>query len=311
MQRETDGAHAANARAFNNWLVNDWLAAYPHHNVAVFDFYNVLTSNGGDSNTNDAGAETGNHHRIWEGSARHIQTVANDMAAYGSSTTDSHATAAGNQKATQEFPGLLNAYYHCWSGTADCPTLAPNPYGAAPAVGCNGTEIHVTGAGFGDTKGRVSLQYWNSRGRLVQRSLKILSWADALIVARVWARMEPQLSDVAIRPYRQPLVTVQNVFTAMAPAVDSITPGTGSPGDPIALAGHYFGADKPVVQFRHLVSGRLRQTRCKVTAWAMDPTTGESNVTFTVPNRLATGSYDVAVSSKIGSTVVGGGFTVP
>ena len=45
----TDDAHAANARAFNNWLVNDWLAGYPYHNVAVFDFYNVLTSNGGRS----------------------------------------------------------------------------------------------------------------------------------------------------------------------------------------------------------------------------------------------------------------------
>jgi PKD repeat protein len=386
----TDDAQAANARAFNNWLVNDWLAGYSHHNVAVFDFYNVLTSNGGDPNTNDAGAETGNHHRIWEGSPQHIQTVANNMAAYGS--TDSHATPAGNRKATQEFPGLLNAYYHCWTGTGDCPTLGPradfigaprngyapllvqftdlssgsitgwqwdfgdsgtsaeqhpthlyaaagtytvtltvtrtggatdvktetdyvtatpNPYGVTPAVGCNGTEIHVTGPGFGDSKGRASLQYRNSRGRLTQKSLKILSWADALITARVGARMEPRLSDVIIRPYRQAPVLIQNVFTAMAPAVDSITPGTGSPGDLIALAGHYFGADKPKVQFRYLVSGRLRQTRCKVTAWAMNPTTGESSATFTVPDRLTAGTYDVVVSSKIGSMIVEGGFTVP
>jgi len=35
-----------------NWLVNDWLAGYPYNNVAVFDFYNVLTSNGGNTNTN-------------------------------------------------------------------------------------------------------------------------------------------------------------------------------------------------------------------------------------------------------------------
>jgi hypothetical protein len=54
-----------NTRAFNNWLVNDWLEGYPYQNVAVFDFFNVLTSNGGDTDTNDLGQEKGNHHRWW------------------------------------------------------------------------------------------------------------------------------------------------------------------------------------------------------------------------------------------------------
>jgi hypothetical protein len=52
LANDTDAAHAANARAVANWLVNDWLAGYPYNNVAVFDFYNVLTSNGGNTNTN-------------------------------------------------------------------------------------------------------------------------------------------------------------------------------------------------------------------------------------------------------------------
>jgi hypothetical protein len=59
-----DETYADNARAFNNWLVHDWLADYPYHNVAVFDFYNVLTTNGGDADTNDYGWSTGNHHRV-------------------------------------------------------------------------------------------------------------------------------------------------------------------------------------------------------------------------------------------------------
>jgi PKD repeat protein len=388
----TDEAHAANARAFNNWLVNDWLTGYPYHNVAVFDFYNVLTSNGGDRNTNDAGVETGNHHRMWEGLAQHIMTVANDMADYGSSAGDSHPTPAGNQKATQEFPTLLNAYYHCWTETGDCPTLAPqahftgvprtgyapllvhftdlssgsitgwqwafgdlststeqhpthlyatagtytvsltitrpgggtevstqvdyvtaiaNPYGVAPAEGSIGTQITVTGTGFGDIKGRVYLRYQDARGRLRRKSLRVESWTDGLIVARVWAKMEPRLSDVMIQPKRQAPVIVQNVFTAMVPVVDSITPATGSPGDSIAVAGDYFGTAKGAVRFRYLSGGRLRSKRCKVTSWTMDPATGESSVTFTVPDRVAPGTYDVVVSNKIGATVVGGGFTIP
>ena len=70
---EHTATHAANARALNDWLVNDWLDGYPHNNVAVFDFYNVLTSNGGDVFTNDFGMAAGNHHR-WNGSAiEHVQ----------------------------------------------------------------------------------------------------------------------------------------------------------------------------------------------------------------------------------------------
>jgi len=109
---ETDSSNAANARAFNDWLVNDWLATYPHQNVAVFDFYNVLTSHGGSVHVNDAGRAEGNHHRRWDGSIQHSQTLNSNVAAYADG--DSHPTAAGNQKATDEFAPLLNAFFHRW-----------------------------------------------------------------------------------------------------------------------------------------------------------------------------------------------------
>ena len=102
----------ANARAFNDWLVHEWLTDYAHANVAVFDFYTVLTSNGGDPHTNDAGSETGNHHRWWNGAVQHVRTVDNDLAAYGDG--DSHPTFAGNRKATAEFVPLLNVFVHRW-----------------------------------------------------------------------------------------------------------------------------------------------------------------------------------------------------
>jgi hypothetical protein len=113
---ETDATSANNARAFNNWLVNNWLAQYPYNNVAVFDFYNVLTSNGGNANTNDLGVESGNHHRLWNGAIQHIQTVNNNMSAYPSDPYDSHPSPAGNQKATAEFVGFLNTVFSLWHG---------------------------------------------------------------------------------------------------------------------------------------------------------------------------------------------------
>jgi hypothetical protein len=114
VRNETDATHAANARAFNNWLVNDWLKEYPYPNVAVFDFYNVLTSNGGSTRTNDLNKTTGNHHRWWNDAIQHVQGVNNNFSSYGTDSSDSHPTAAGNRKATGEFIKLLNVYYNRW-----------------------------------------------------------------------------------------------------------------------------------------------------------------------------------------------------
>jgi len=125
----TDSTAAANARAFNNWLVNNWLSTYPYANVAVFDFYNVLTSNGGsdrtnDPNVNDLGFADGNHHRWYSGVIEHPQTINNNYSAYGSSVEDSHPTPAGGVKASGEFAALLNIAYNQWKGTTATCTLS-------------------------------------------------------------------------------------------------------------------------------------------------------------------------------------------
>jgi len=102
---KTTSARAANARAFNDWLVNDWLAGYAHNNVAVFDFYNVLTA-------------ADNHHRWHNGQIEHVQPTPSNVSAYPSG--DSHPTAAGNIKSTTEFVPLLNVYYNRWQGGGTC-----------------------------------------------------------------------------------------------------------------------------------------------------------------------------------------------
>jgi hypothetical protein len=110
MSSETAPERAVNARAFNNWLVNDWLTNYPYPNVAVFDYYNVLTAED-------------NHHR-WTGSEiEHVQAGDNNFAAYPSG--DSHPSTAGHQKATAEFVPLLNVYYNRWQAGAAAPPPPP------------------------------------------------------------------------------------------------------------------------------------------------------------------------------------------
>jgi len=113
----TNAKNAGNARAFNEWLVNDWLKDYPSKNVAVFDFYNVLTTNGGSTKTNDLDKDTGNHHRWWQNAVQHTVDTSggpHDTTAYASAAGDDHPSKAGNQKATAEFLPLLNLAYNRW-----------------------------------------------------------------------------------------------------------------------------------------------------------------------------------------------------
>ncbi len=107
-----DPSHAANARAFNNWLVNDWLEEndYPYANVAVFDFYNVLTG-------------PDNHHRLDGGEIQHVYQPGMDTAFYPSSPGDNHPSPEGSRRATEEFLPLLNVFYNRWRSEA--PATAP------------------------------------------------------------------------------------------------------------------------------------------------------------------------------------------
>lgn len=99
----SDGTYADNARAFNQWLSNDWLDEnnYSLGNVFVFDFYNVLTSP-------DA------HHRYKDGIIEHLYSGQNTLS-YPSD--DDHPSADGSRKATDEFVPLLNIFYHRWKGS--------------------------------------------------------------------------------------------------------------------------------------------------------------------------------------------------
>lgn len=81
----SDPSYASNARAFNNWLVNNWLDEYPYKNVVVFDFYDILTKKG-----------------------------SSDTLEYPSGEGDDHPNREGNLEATNEFIPFLNQAYSEW-----------------------------------------------------------------------------------------------------------------------------------------------------------------------------------------------------
>jgi len=119
-----DGTYAANARAFNDWLLDDWLKDYPSANVAVFDFYTVLT-----------GPEA--HHRLLGGQIQHVTVPGMDTEFYPTGPDDDHPSPAGNRKATAEFLPLLNVFYHRWQAglavqSAAVATASAIPSGSSP-----------------------------------------------------------------------------------------------------------------------------------------------------------------------------------
>ena len=95
----------------------EWLeeSDYQQGNVAVFDFYNVLTG-------------PDNHHRFRDGKVEHIAVEGMNTAYYPTAEDDDHPSPEGNRKATEEFVPLLNTFFHRWqSGSGDRPWAPSAP----------------------------------------------------------------------------------------------------------------------------------------------------------------------------------------
>lgn len=143
-----DPVYSANARAFNVWLVQDWLDDYEDDNVAVFDFYNVLT-------------HADNHHRFHDGAIEYV-TDRGDDTLYYPSDGDDHPSPAGNRKATEEFVPLLNVFYHRWqsgppiasppapSSTSGSETPMPEPTSSLPGGAETSTSLPQPPAAVGE-----------------------------------------------------------------------------------------------------------------------------------------------------------------
>lgn len=114
-----DRSNAANARAFNTWLLTDWLreANYPYANVAVWDFYNILTGQN-------------HHHRINNGQVEYTTNASDNTLVYPSE--DDHPNPQGSRKATDEFVPMLNSYYNRWQSAGGA-AAAPAEPAAQPA----------------------------------------------------------------------------------------------------------------------------------------------------------------------------------
>ena len=184
--------------------------------------------------------------------------------------------------------GVEDATFFTSANVGDnTPELVVTYQGASPVIpdeGTVGTEISITGSGFGTKKGRVYIG---------TKALKILAWDDELIQCLITRSLPPESYDVLIKPKGIPEIILEDTFSVVAPEIDSVNPTSGSIGDNVTIHGVFFGTKKGKVT--------LSNKNCKILRWEMDPSTGESEIDFVVPKVLGDGTREVKVTNSVGA----------
>jgi hypothetical protein len=155
----------------------------------------------------------------------------------------------------------------------------------SPDRGVFGTEIVISGSGFGEGKPKV---------RLVEGAgepgpkLRVLEHDEVRIVAMLRKGVQGAYS-LAIQPKGAPAPVTGGRVDVMPPSVDWLDRSYARPGDEVVIYGAYFGDEK---------KGRVRvgRTSAPITDWT------DSTITFRVPD-VCEGVYEVSVTTKHGTVV--------
>ena len=149
-----------------------------------------------------------------------------------------------------------------------------------PIEGTYGTQLTITGSGFGTRKGKVLI------GSTV---LKVSEWNNEFIQALLSKPMDPGVYDVTIQPSGPKgtlPITAEDAFVIRPAEIRSIEQSSGSAYDQVTIKGKFFGTKKGKVYLEYEEDGQIVSKSCKVTKWWMDPVTNESEIFFVVPKML-------------------------
>jgi len=192
-----------------------------------------------------------------------------------------------------------------WDGGVEPPEVL--------AQGTMGTYISITGNGFGEKQGKVSIGN-NLTGKKGNKTTRIISWNDSSVSCEVNKLMSPGQYSMVVQPKEQKKaapIFFRGAFIMMAPEIVSVDPDAGTPGEAIVISGNYFGSKKPKVYLEHPVSKKKRN--CKATDGFMIPETGASETKFLVPRpskRFPAGSYLLKIDNGVGTATASTNFTI-
>jgi hypothetical protein len=153
-----------------------------------------------------------------------------------------------------------------------------------PKEGTIGTEITISGSGYGKKKGKVLIG---------EVPLKVQKWRDYSIRGILLKILTPDSYDVTIQPKEAAPSVIEKGFSVKAPVIDSVDPAVGSAGDKMTITGLFFGSREGKVT----LGGKTR----RVLTWTMDPKTGASKVRVVVPRGLSPGTHELTITNEVGS----------
>ncbi len=160
----------------------------------------------------------------------------------------------------------------------------------SPARGTIGTQLIMTGQGFGNRKPKVTIGD-ETVGYKKCKAMK--PWNDTEVICLFKKPLPRGTYDVVIKPKGGDPIVEDNVFTVMAPDIGTVVPATGSAKDMLTINGRYFGTMRGSVRIRD-ENGTEKKGKAKRADWTMD------SIRFVVPRGIS-GSCDIAVTNKIGS----------
>lgn len=164
-----------------------------------------------------------------------------------------------------------------------------------PSTGSLGTLITITATGFGEAPGRVELRDLATNKR---HKLKVESWSDALIEARVKRAKLGTWSVVVRRKGEQePYVSFIESFAIVPFEPTGDLPVVGAPKQEVVFEGLNLGDRKGRV--------RVLGKRAKVTRWESagdgdDPGAGGDVLAFVLPKTLSDNLYDIEIRTPAG-----------
>jgi subtilisin family serine protease len=167
--------------------------------------------------------------------------------------------------------------------------------------GTIGTRFTVYGSGFGTSKPTVYLANDTTAGT----KAKVESCTDSSVTC-LWTKiLPPGRYSLYVQP-KGAAALPMGTFTIMNPSIETISPSSGVEGDIITVQGSFFTNKKPKIYVENRTT--FTRTKCKVISYAMDSNTGYSYLTFQVPKKVISGTYNLILQNKIGEA--SGTFTI-
>jgi hypothetical protein len=171
-----------------------------------------------------------------------------------------------------------------------------------PAEGTLGTEILLTGGGFGDRKGSVRLVFDDGSK---PRRLKVRrrDWTETsvrCVLKKVKKGTGGRSGRIVLRPKGGTPEIDLGAFHVRPPEIRS-APLSGRASDELTISGLFFGKKRGKLLLAYDEDGREIVRRMKIKSWEMDPETGESTAVSVVPKKIVSGTQcKIRIESRVG-----------